>query len=246
MKKLAGLFTAAAMLMHCIPASAETAVITPHYPLEHPGDATLYVNAAEDLEYGIEIYQSSPERSKLCLYSITMPLKKGDSAAFPLETGDYTVCVTVGATKDHLAPQTMERSFNVLNLDFTNAYKENHINFNLALNHDDTAENTSVVERDSKVEDGIYAVDYDFTFTQYDRLRGDFTGDGEIKMNDAFQVLMIFTMELTHLTPDVPPTAGQIAACDLNMDGTLDIHDAKDILDYVVGTSIGLTMEWRS
>ena len=250
MKKLAGLFTAAVMMLTGMPVSADTVQMQPNYPLEHPGDATLYVHTAEDTEYQIEVLQTSPERKNLVLYGVSMPQKAADVAVFPLEAGDYTVRVTVGSTKDGFAPRTAEQSFNVLNLDFTNAYDNAIIDLNLLFHHDDTLDSTP--QKSSEVyqseDDGVqnYHMAFEMKFAGYDRLRGDLTGDGAVKMEDAYQALMLYTMEITHLTPDKPTTAGQIAACDFNGNGKIDINDAKDILDYVVAKSINLPVTWES
>ncbi|MBR5372764.1 MAG: hypothetical protein IK130_11190 [Oscillospiraceae bacterium] len=252
MKIIAGICTAAAMLLTALPVSAEftrpvfsgTAFMTPNYPLEHSGDATLYLSVQEDMEFTIEILQDSPERKGLLLYGIKMPLEKGEAAAFGLEAGDYTVRLTVPSTKDQFVPTVIERSFNVLNIDFAETYKQYDIYFDLKLNHDDTAENTPTASADTFMLDDSLVSDYDVTFVQYDRMRGDFNGNGKLDTTDARKVLEIHTMRMTHLTPDTPPTPGQMAACDIDGNGLLDSKDCKKILDHAVASSIGIELEW--
>ena len=252
MKTFVGLCTAAAMLLSALPVSAEftkpvfsgTAFMTPNYPLEHPGDATLYVSVQEDMEFTIEILQDSPERKGLLLYGIKMPLEKGEAAVFGLEAGDYTVRLTVPSTKDQFVPMTIERSFNVLNIDFADTYEKNNIYLDIALNHDDLAENAPTAVADSFMQEGELISTYDVTFVQYDRLRGDFNNNGKLDTTDARMVLELHAMRMTHLTPDTPPTPGQMAACDINKNGLMDSTDCKKILDHAVASSIGLNLEW--
>jgi len=264
MKKASSILMAVLLTTACaahaavIPVSAvskdtfsEIVYADPIYPLEHTGDATLYVDAEEDMQCSIAVIQHSPERENLVLYSLDLSLKKGNATAFNLEPGDYTVRTTVKATKDGYAPLHAEENFVVENADYSGLTSFDiyeHITLN---KNDETAdsvqiESISQTTDDKEKEEKTMECLYQLRFAQYDRLRGDYDGNGLITLDDAREVLQYHVMQLTNIVPEKPPTQGQIVACDIDNNGVLGIEDVKMILDYSVATSIGLDYHWIS
>lgn len=257
MKKLTALLTAA-VLMAAPVFSAEAArepftaieQMTPNYPLEHHGDAMLYVDAAESMGCGVEVIQHSPERENLVLYGTEVTLEQGKAAAFELEPGDYTIRVTEKATKDGFAPLTSEMKITVDNRDYTALAAYDIYAHITLLTGDDTAKpmesNVSATSSKDADDKETAELDWQMQFAKYDRLRGDFDGDGAITLEDARDVLQYQVMLLTNLEPEVPPTNGQIVACDIDSNGEIGIEDVKAILDCSVASSIGLNYQWKS
>lgn len=73
-----------------------------------------------------------------------------------------------------------------------------------------------------------YASKYERAFTPMDRLRGDFDGDGELTLNDAFSVLAAYARSAAG-NPDALTDLEQYAA-DYDGDGTVALEDAFGIL----------------
>ena len=257
MKKIIGILTAALMLTPSFAVSAERTVpqfdeiisAVPNYPLEHTGDATLLVTVTEETAYQIEIIQHSPERENLTLYDITYTQQPGTAWSFKLEPGSYTVRTTVNATADGFSPQYTEQFFTVNNVDYTNEFKTAEIYHTISLNResgDNTPHKPVTAELTNEIRDDVLTVERSLSFARYERIRGDYNGDGQIALADARAVLEQHTMNLADIESETPPTEGQIAACDINNNDKLDIEDAKSILDYATAAGIGLDFNWKS
>lgn len=257
MKKVIGILTAALMLTPSFAVSAERTApqfdeivsAVPNYPLEHTGDAVLYVTVTEETAYKIEIIQHSPERENLALYEISYTQQPGTAWSFALEPGSYTVRTTVNATADGYSPQYTEQIFNVENVDYTNEFKTAEIYHTISLNRengDSTPHKPVTTVQTNEIREDVLTVERTLSFARYDRIRGDYNGNSEISLADARAVLEQYTIRLAGIESETPPTEGQIAACDINNNDTLDIEDAKSILDYATAAGIGLDFNWKS
>lgn len=77
-----------------------------------------------------------------------------------------------------------------------------------------------------------------------DLLRGDCNGSWEVGIEDAQSVLIAATEALTG--KEIPLTAPQIKACDIDGDGSVTVADAQFILLYSVNNSVaGVSTTWE-
>ena len=68
---------------------------------------------------------------------------------------------------------------------------------------------------------------------------GDFDGDGIIGIEDAQNILNVYTKTLAG--SEVELTDGQKKSCDINSDGTVDVADAQLVLNYYVKNTLSNT-----
>ncbi len=84
----------------------------------------------------------------------------------------------------------------------------------------------------------IYAERYGHDFVALDRLRGDFDGDGEIALNDAYAVLLVYAQSSAGQEVDL--TIAERYASDYDENDTIDIQDASKILEYYAKCAAGV------
>jgi hypothetical protein len=232
--KLAAAAAAALCAFTAMPLTAHAVdydTIAPVYPLDQPAAAKLTLIPPADESFSVTIAQHSPERESLVLYDAKIAAEKGHRYVMMLEPGDYTVTYAAARFADG-GVQTAEQTLHVENPDFAEDIDTARITVTMkfgTLPDTETAE--PVLTEDSVTrEDGLDRKVYTLSFFRYERLRGDWDGDGAVMPVDVMQVMKEANRQL--LEEPLTGTKGQFAACDIDGNGQLDARDVLKMLRY--------------
>lgn len=238
-----------AMSAAALPASAadDPAVLTPAYPLDQAAAATLtFEPLGEGSTYRIRILQSSEERDSLVY--CTADLTGETRYTLLLEPGSYLLEMGTPVLTDGVGYRKTAISVTIDNPDYDETLDYTELHVLMTLNTAaDTAKIIPSVNMDAPVlTDGIRHIEMQSEFFHYDRIRGDFDGDGSVTTDDVLRVLREFT--ISSLEPDRPDAAtpAQITACDINDDKAADTSDAILMLRYITLASIGADPDWTN
>ena len=254
--KFRGLIAAAGVLLAALQMpfaavadTAEPEKITPIYEPDRPIAGQLDVSFASDTApIVMEVYQHSPERENLlyCTYNFA-DAKQGSAWRVELEPGSYTVQMTARILKDGSMKQTFRQDFEIVDADdhagtvftdFTVNISETQI-----ADTEEAGKNTGEIEQVPE-EDGLKVLQQNVSFDYYDRLRGDFDGDGVITAVDATKTLIESGNAMIG-NPYEELTPGKLAACDMNHNGIPDVKDAMAILRYFGEKNAGREPVWE-
>ena len=254
--KFRGVIAAAGVLLAALQmpfgAAADTVQpqeIAPIYEPDRPIAGQLDVSFASDTApIVMEVYQHSPERENLlyCTYNFA-DAKQGSAWRVELEPGSYTVQMTARLLKDGSMKQTFKQDFEIVDADdhtgtvFTD-YTVNISETQIA-DTEEAGKNTGEIEQVPE-EDGLKVLQQNVSFDYYDRLRGDFDGDGAITAVDATKTLIESGNAMIG-NPYEELTPGKLAACDMNHNGIPDVKDTMAILRYFGEKNAGREPIWE-
>ncbi len=229
--------------------TAEPEKITPIYEPDRPIEGRIYLRFATDASLiTMELYQHSPERENLLYSNYTFEnAKQGNVWTVQLEPGSYTVQMTARILKDGSMKQTFRQDFDIVDADdhtgtvftdFTVNISETQI-----ADTEEAGKNTGEIEQVPE-EDGLKVLQQNVSFDYYDRLRGDFDGDGAITAVDATKTLIESGNAMIG-NPYEELTPGKLAACDMNHNGIPDVKDTMAILRYFGEKNAGREPVWE-
>lgn len=252
---LCGVLTA--VCLPALPASADAAPVPEEVPARYDdydpvGDDVLIMSipAAEyDQRTKVTIVQHSPERENLVLYECELHPQDGCLYSFRMEPGDYTVSVARSSVRRGALSSVYTEDLTIENADYSVAPDQfDYTCYSIAVEATvigNDADAAPVSERtETAVTDGCKNAGEKITFGEYDIMRGDYDGNGEITALDAQNILSAFAAELTD-DPDAPVlTAAQKAACDIDGNGKLTALDAQTVLMFYAEGMVGGSPLW--
>lgn len=195
----------------------------------------------------IRIVQHSPERENLLLYDTELQSEPEHNYIFRAEPGDYTITVSTPTVSGGAAVSTYTQKFTIDNADFSDApqYEKTEVCFTGSYLQAKDTEIAAPEQLSANTEyaDGVKQQAAEIGFPRYQRIRGDFDGDGTVDVSDAQQTLNAYAELLSDKPAEIVPAAS--AACDISGDGRLDAEDAQAILLYYSETLAGNTPHWQ-
>ncbi len=215
------------------------------------GEDAFVFSGCYNNNVSVEIVQHSPERKNLELYNSTLKSDMQKLYVFRVEPGDYTVKISTasvfGGTKD----VTYQQDITIENPDYStgeDAFTATRYGFfGKYIAADDMAKAEAVklmeepvLRSNKETKKGILC---SLGFSRYNRLRGDFNGDGIVELSDAQLALSDYSKTLSGKKTNTTPA--QIAACDVSGDGRLDVADAQQILMFYSATIANKTPHWQ-
>ena len=256
--KFRGLIAAAGVLLAALQMpfaavadTAEPEKITPIYEPDRPIAGQLDVSFASDTApIVMEVYQHSPERENLlyCTYNFA-DAKQGSAWRVELEPGSYTVQMTARLLKDGSMKQTFKQDFEIADPDENADVRYSYTTYEMTVSEtaiadtEETGKHTGELKSEDATE-GLRKLSQTVSLDYYDRLRGDFDGDGEVTSLDAMHMLiesgnLMADLDFAELTP------GKLAACDMNHNGEPDVKDSMAILRYFGEKLAGREPVWE-
>lgn len=223
-------------------------IIEPIYPPDQPAACELNFIFASDIQtMEVKVYQSTPERKDLLYAEAQYELaENGKSARVMLEPGEYSVVVSSRLLAENSVRQETVVSFQIQDPDET--YTPDYTYYNITMSESelkDTVSIDSLVRSTDKRthQDGTVTVYYTLPLGYYNRVRGDYSGDGQVKSIDSMKTLIAAAdARAGYDTPDLTP--GKLAAVDIDHNGKPDIKDAQTILRYYGDSIADLNPTW--
>ncbi len=185
----------------------------------------------EGVQFRITVTYHSPEREALVMYSADLTGTANRRFAMELEPGDYTFTAETARFADG-GMQSYSEKITVENPDYTEGLDITRVTLMLdsAVQKDTEERQPELTASEPQTDGGTRRLEQTLTFFRYDRLRGDYNGDGTVNAADATEVLKQYNLWLAE--DPLTASAGQLAACDFNGNGCPDPKDAVQILRY--------------
>ncbi len=256
--KFRGLIAAAGVLLAALQMplgavadTAEPEKITPIYEPDRPIAGQLDVSFVSDTApIMMEVYQHSPERENLlyCTYNFA-DAKQGSAWRVELEPGSYTVQMTARLLKDGSMKQTFKQDFEIADPDENADVRYSYTTYEMTVSEtaiadtEESGKHTGELKSEDTTE-GLRELCQTVSFDYYDRLRGDFDGDGAITAVDATKTLIESGNAMIG-NPYEELTPGKLAACDMNHNGIPDVKDTMAILRYFGEKNAGREPVWE-
>ncbi len=246
------IFTLAAALLSTqvfpqqVYAEDDVFLLTPIYTPIRETDSVCKVNVPAGTEFTLSVYQHSPERDALLMYSITdTPLTDTLYCCVQMEPGDYTLELSMPAISSCPTVLRQVVGFTVVNPDYATDYSETTVTVNLAaaVNADTPLGFTGGIE-ESYIENGTEYIHADFVCNQAEGMRGDANLDDVIDTGDAIVALQAYTAALMQ-TPS-PISEIQTVCADIDGDGLIQPADAIAILRYYNALLMDEIPDWNN
>ena len=211
----------------------------------------LYITPDAAVPVAVELFQHSPERANLLLYSTNLT---GDAAgsrySFAVEPGNYTLRVVYSPVYSSKSNKVViEHDLSFENADYSvapNAFEKTEFDLKLAgaVCKDTSRPFPADSNATKTVKDGVQHETLNIRLDYYDGERGDFDGNGRTEVSDAQLVLKEYVENISGKTRTDAANAKQSAICDIDGDGKLSASDAQYILQFYTMTVAGKTPTW--
>lgn len=224
----------------------EVLMLPPIYTPIKQTDSICKLNVAAGTEFTLSVYQHSPERDALLMYTISeMPLAETLYCCVQLEPGNYTLELAMPAISGCPTQLCRELDFTVIDPDYATDYSQIVVAVDLSATMDAALPLGFTGDaEESYIENGTEYINASFVCNQAEGLRGDAEPDGVIDSSDAVVALRAYNSTLMQ-TP-FPLTEIQAICADVDGDGVIQPADAIAILRYYNALLMHETPDWNS
>ncbi len=233
------------MLPQTAYAADEVFLLSPLYTPIRQTDSICKVNVAAGTEFTLSVYQHSPERDALLMYTITdTPLTDTIYCCVQLEPGDYTLELAMPAISGCPTVMSQTLAFTVVNPDYATDHTDTTLTVDVsaAIQADMPLGFTGGAEA-SYIENSTEYINAAFVCNQAEGLRGDANRDSKIDSSDAIIALQAYNASLMQ-TP-APINEIQAVCADIDGDGVIQPADAIGILQYYNDLLMNETPDWN-
>lgn len=227
-------------------AEEDVFMLPPIYTPIKETDSVCKVSVAAGTEFTLSVYQHSPERDELLMYTVSeTPLADTIYCCVQLEPGDYTLELSMPAISGCPTQLQRELDFTVVNPDYATDHTQTIVAVNLSATVDaDQPLGFTGDAEESYIENGTEYQNAVFVCNQAEGLRGDANPDGVIDSADAVVALRAYNAALMQMPS--PITEIQAVCADVDGDGAIQPADAIAILRYYNALLMQETPDWNS
>ncbi|MGN0648791.1 MAG: hypothetical protein ACI4J3_09200 [Oscillospiraceae bacterium] len=227
-------------------AEDEVFMLTPLYTPIKQTDSVCKVSVAAGVEFTLSVYQHSPERDALLMYTVSeTPLADTIYCCVQLEPGDYTLTISMPAICGCPTQLRHELDFTVINPDYATDHMQTNVTVDLSATVDaDMPLGFTGDAEESYIENGTEYRNATLVCNQAEGLRGDVHPDGVIDSADAIVTLRAYNAALMQLP--APITEIQAVCADIDGDGSIQPADAIAILRYYNALLMHETPDWNN